>query len=179
MTTLLGKNFLNENNLLGKSYIQNQSSNIQIKQLKDTILKNYLIPLFTKNWSCLNENLFFIDKINKKLNYYYNIYKLDELLLYIDLIKVLQLVVEKNRLLEENELYSSKTKNELVSMIFKTTTIKLLPEYELYDSIIGKPKKELKQKYNENIIINIKNLLLKENITYKKIKDFIENNYKI
>ncbi len=56
-------------------------------------------------------------------------------------------------------------------MIFKTTTIKLLPEYELYDSIIGKPKKELKQKYNENIIINIKNLLLKENITYKKIKE--------
>ena len=173
MTTLLGKNIINENNLLGKNYIQNQSSNIQIQQLKNTILKNYLIPLFTKQWASLNENLFFIDKINKKLNNLYTIYKLDELLLYIDLIKVLQIVVEKNRLLEENESYSSKTKNELVSMVFKTSMIKLLPEYELYDSILGKPKKELKQTYNDFIINDIKKLLLKENITYKKIKEAI------
>ena len=60
-------------------------------------------------------------------------------------------------------------------MVYKTTKIQILPEYEIYNSIIGRPNK--KEPYNENIIHDIKTLMLKENITYDKIKDYIENKY--
>ena len=170
--SLCGKNRLNPHNLLGKNnYNQNLNNFSNIKKIKDKIIKNYLIPLFSKQWTELIENLFLIDTIYTKLNDYYKIYKIDELLTYIDLIDVLKLLVEKHKLLEEtsnsnfsnfSNSNSSKSKNELLSLVFKTTSIKLLPEYELYDSILGKPKKELKQKYNELIIHDIQTLIKKE-----------------
>jgi len=58
-------------------------------------------------------------------------------------------------------------------MVFKTSMIKLLPEYEIYDNIFGKPKRELKEKYDENIIQKIKELLKEDDINYKKIKECI------
>ena len=39
-------------------------------------------------------------------------------------------------------------------MIYKTTKIKLLPEYEVYDSIFGKPKREKGESYNSELIEN-------------------------
>jgi hypothetical protein len=62
-------------------------------------------------------------------------------------------------------------------MIYKTTMIRLLPEYEIYNSILGRPKRELSQKYNEEIIIDIKKMMTSEKITFNKIKEFIKNKY--
>ena len=62
-------------------------------------------------------------------------------------------------------------------MIYKTTMIRLLPEYEIYNSILGRPKRELSQKYNEEIIIDIKKMMTNEKVTFNKIKEFIKNKY--
>jgi hypothetical protein len=51
--------------------------------------------------------------------------------------------------------------------------IRLLPEYEIYDSILGKPNRDLNEKYNETIIRHIKTLLTYDDITYNKIKEYI------
>jgi hypothetical protein len=63
-------------------------------------------------------------------------------------------------------------------MVFKTSMIQLLPEYEIYNSILGKPKRELNQKYDDNIIYDIKLMLIQENTSYQKIKDYLLTNYK-
>ena len=55
--------------------------------------------------------------------------------------------------------------------------IKLKPEYELYDNILGKPLKSKKQKYNDDIINDLQKWMTMDNITYEKIKEFIENKY--
>ena len=70
-----------------------------------------------------------------------------------------------------------KEKNYITSMIYKTTKIVLLPEYEIYNSIIGKPKRSTNEKYNENIINEIARLIKREDITYDKIKTIVENKY--
>jgi hypothetical protein len=57
--------------------------------------------------------------------------------------------------------------------------IKLKPEYEIYDSILGKPQKINKETYNEIIINEIQKLMIMENTTYDKIKDYIEKKYLI
>lgn len=173
----------NENviNLTGKYYNYNcnysnkQIISTKIKKIKDKIIQNYLIPLFSKQWNTLKENIFFIDEIQNKINYYYGIYKLNELLVYVELLKVLKILIDNQKLLESyNESVNGKRDpNEVTSMVFKTSMIRLLPEYEIYDSILGKPNRDLNEKYNEKIIKHIKTLLTHDDITYNKIKKYI------
>jgi len=179
--TLKGTYDINNINLLGKNNSHIQPISTQIKKIKDRIINDYLIPLYSNQWSNLKENIFFLDNIYNKLTQYYKTYKLDELILYIDLLKVIHLLIDKHKLLEntEEKIYGKENKNEIMSMVFKTISIKLLPEYEIYNSIIGKPKKDLDEKYNDKIIYDIKMLLLQKDINYSKIKKYILDNYKL
>ena len=173
--TLTGKNELNKLNLTGKSNKHKFPVSSKIKNIKERILQDYLIPLFTKQWDILKENKFFISEMQKKINYYYEIYKLDELVVYIEMLKVLQILIDKHQLLEdtENTIKSKRDPNEIITVIFKTSMIRLLPEYEIYDSIVGKPKKERNETYDEYIIADIKRLLSQDKISYSKIKEHI------
>jgi len=174
--SLTGKNDMNITNLKGFTYSQKQPISVQIKQIKEKIVENYLIPLFAKQWDQLNENSFFIEKIQNKISFYYKNYQLEELVAYHELLHVIKLLVENNKTLDTYEKqYNYQTKaNQVTSMVFKTTKIRLLPEYEIYDSILGKPKKELQEKYDENMVRIIKTLLDKENCTYSKIKSKLQ-----
>lgn len=166
-------------NLSGKNYHYNYNYgnkqsliNIKVKNIKDKIIQNYLIPLFSKQWTVLEENIFLIDEIVNKINYYYDLYKINELLVYIELLKVLKILIDNYKLLESYNGTSNgkRDKNEVMSMVFKTSMIRLLPEYEIYDSILGKPKRDFGESYDVTIINHIKNLLTFDDITYQKIK---------
>jgi hypothetical protein len=66
---------------------------------------------------------------------------------------------------------------ELSQITYKTSMIRLKPEYELYDCILGKPKRENNEFYNELIIKDISKLLSDDRINYNKIKDIIVKKY--
>jgi len=175
---LSGINFYgNELNLLGKysyNYNYNYSSkNTKIKKLKERILNNYLIPLVSKQWDVLKENIYFIDDIQNKIKYQSDINKSDELVPYNEMLKVFKVLIEKQKLLEDydEKMNGNRDSNEIMTMVFKTSMIKLLPEYEIYDSIFGKPKRELNEKYDDDVINKIKELLKEYDITYRKIKE--------
>ena len=179
---LSGVNVYGNNlNLLGKySYNYNynySSTNIKIKKLKERILNNYLIPLVSKQWNVLKENIYFIDEIQNKIKYHNDIYKQDEpeLVAYNEMLKVFKVLIEKQKILEDYDktMNGKRDSNEIMTMVFKTAMIKLLPEYEIYNSIFGKPKRELNEKYDDDIISKIKDLLKEDDITYKKIKDYV------
>jgi hypothetical protein len=59
----------------------------------------------------------------------------------------------------------------------KNTIIKLKPEYELYNLILGKPNKKLNQQYDSDIILTIKNMLTYDNINFNIIKETIIKKY--
>ena len=147
----------------------------KIKELKVKILNDYLIPLYSKQWTILKENMFFISEIQKKIIEFNELYELDEARLYIDLLKVLTMFMDNYKLMkfQEEKAHGSKDPNEVMSMIFQTAMIKLLPEYEIYNSILGKPNRESKQVYDQCIIEDIKDMLVQENITFYKIKECI------
>jgi hypothetical protein len=176
---LTGFNGINEHNLTGKTHTMCNPFVYKIQLLKNRIVTNYLIPLFSKQWNILNENVFFIDKYRELLDKYYKMYKLEDLLVYIELLKILKLLIDEHNLLisTEEQINSLKNPNDIVTMIYKTTTIRLVPEYEIYNSIIGRPKRELNQKYNEDIITDIKRLMTHETVSLKKIKEYIDSNY--
>ena len=179
---LSGVNVYGNNlNLLGKySYNYNHnytSTNIKIKKLKERVLNNYLIPLVSKQWDVLKENIYFIDEIQNKIKYHSDIYKQDEpeLVAYNEMLKVFKVLIEKQKILEDYDktMNGKRDSNEIMTMVFKTSMIKLLPEYEIYNSIFGKPKRELNEKYDDDIINSIKELLKEDDITYKKIKEYV------
>lgn len=174
--SLSGKSQINENNLKGKSNYNIQSVPLEIKNLKIAIMNKYMIPLFSKQWKTLYENLFFIYKYKNKVNNLYNLYKLEELKVYKDMLQLFEIMIEEHKILDDTErrLYNTTTsKEQFVSMIYKTTKIKLLPEYEVYDSIFGKPKREKGESYKSEIIEKIKVLLVRDDITYSRIKDIL------
>lgn len=176
---LTGINMTNEHNLTGKPHAICNPFIYKIQSLKTRIVTNYLIPLFSKQWDILNENVFFIDKYRELLDKYYKMYKLEDLLVYIELLKILNLLIDEHKLLisTEEQTNSLKNPNDIVTMIYKTTAIRLVPEYEIYNSIIGRPKRELNQQYNKHIILDIKRLMTNEMVSLKKIKEFIDATY--
>lgn len=169
--TLSGKNVANCNNLLGKTD-SIKSIPREIKILKIQIISNIILPLISKQWGQLYENMFFLESMKLKLDRYYQMYRMEDLLVYKDIIRAFENVFNEHTQLEELEkkIYSSKT-DEFTSIVYKTTMIRLKPEYELYDAIFGKPKREKNQTYNENAIQLIQRLLNQNNITFKKIKE--------
>lgn len=176
---LTGINKINEINLTGKSDLVINPIYHKINALKKRIVQDYIIPLFSKQWNILNENIFFIGDRIEKLKYYNRIYKLDDLFLYIELLRIIKLFIEKHNLLIDTEstISGKRDPNDVITMIYKITMIQLLPEYEIYNSLLGKPKRELNQSYNQDIILDIKKLLSLDNTSYNKIKEFLENKY--
>lgn len=176
---LTGFNKINKITLTGKNEGMFNKTSYKIKLLKDNIISTYLVPLFSKQWNILNENVFLLDHYSQQLISFYKTYKLDELLVYIELLKTLKILLDKHNLLidVESQHKLQRDPNEVVSMIYKTSMIRLLPEYELYNSILGRPKRENKEIYNENAIIDIKKCIQLENTSFQKIKDYIENKY--
>jgi hypothetical protein len=169
--TLSGKNNVICNNLLGKNDCI-KGIPLEIKNLKIQIITNIILPLISKQWEQLYENMFFLENMKLKLDRYYQLYKMEDLLLYKDIVRAFENVFNEHTQLTdlEKKIYSSKA-DEFTSIIYKTTTIRLKPEYELYDAIFGKPKRDKNQMYNEEAIHLIKFLLNQENITFKKIKE--------
>jgi hypothetical protein len=169
--TLSGK-FNYESTLSGKIEIKIDHNYDKIKEIKIYLLNKILLPAIQNNWDKLKENLLCLENIQNKLNYYSEKYPLGELDYYKNLIQLTELLMIKDKeikLLEKQNNYS----DDITTIFYKTCYIKLKPEYEIYNLILGKPTK--KEGYNPNIINNINIMLKKDNISFQEIKRFIEN----
>jgi hypothetical protein len=181
--SLSGKKCMNKINLSGKNHIISNMNPFQIHKLKIRIMNLYILPLLSKKWNKIKENLFLLDHLRDQIDKHYIFYKEDNILLYKDILNIFEILMDQHIQLKdmENNLYgkSSDSKNEIINMIYRTTMIKIKPEYELYDSIIGKPLREENKTYDENIITDIKKYMVLENVTYQMIQNYINNKYLI
>ena len=168
--SLTGKIEINIHNLKGK-YTNKNKMPIMIIKLKTQILDHLMLPLIRNNWNYINNNFFMINSLKQKIESFYLKYKLDDLLLYKDILEMVEIVInEHNQLFDlEKEKYSTNNSN---SFIYKTKIIKLKAEYEIYNLIYGKPNKN--DIYDNNKLENIKKLLQIENITFDNIKKRLE-----
>jgi hypothetical protein len=176
--SLTGKSSYNEINLYGKRITGSINIPQDIKNIKIQILNTILLPLISKKWQTLRENLFCLDNLKKKINSYYNIYKLDDLQIYKEILNTFESVMAEHVQLEklEKKLYASEDP-AFHSAIYKTLPISLKPEYEIYNVILGKPNKNNNEKYDLVIISEIELLLRKNNINFGIIKQFLLHKY--
>ncbi len=174
---LTGFNGTNQMNLTGKILDTNPFSN-KIKTIKTHILTNFILPLYSEQWDILNKNKYLIDQNITQLEKYLKMYKTNDLLSFVELLKILKIVIDKNETLFGLESKKqTMDKNGVINMVYRTTKIRLKPEYEIYHIILGKPDMKLKEKYMEEVLIDIRNLMSKERITFEQIQQYINNKY--
>jgi hypothetical protein len=167
--TLSGK-FNYESSLSGKMELKINYD--KLKEIKIYLLNKILLPAIQNNWDKLKENLLCLNNIEDKLNYYSEKYPLGELDYYKNLIRLTELLMLKDKEIKLLEKNNNDTES-IGTFFYKTCYVKLKPEYEIYNLILGKPKKG--EGYNTNIINNINILLKKDNISFQEIKSNIEN----
>jgi hypothetical protein len=182
MSSLTGKNNSNSLHLSGKNNKITNSKDIpfEIISLKTLILTQFLLPLLSNQWDTLSQNILLLDTIKTKIHSYhfFSAWR-EELSIYSDLLNLLEKVLSEHRQLEEIEKKSIGlgSNEEVMSFVYKTTAIRLKPEYEIYNVILGKPQREKKETYKEEVLQEIRRLLVLENITFPKIKDFLMKKY--
>lgn len=175
MNNLLnGQSDLNVNSLRGyKKKTLLKKDPIIVTKLKTHILDEIILPLIKNNWLHINNNFFQLNLLRNKLDTFLNKYKSDDLILYKDILDLVEIAThEHNQLFDlEKEKYSSN--KETTSFIYKTKVIRLKAEYEIYNLIYGKPNKN--EYYDNNKLNLIKKLLQTDNITYEQIKNNLDN----
>jgi hypothetical protein len=176
--SLTGKQNNNLLNLGGKTSFNN-SEPLEVQKLKIQILNKIIIPLLNNKWVYLQENNFMIDIILAKIDLFYVKYNLGDLLLYKEFIKSLEKLISEHDLLVhlENQLYSNCGNNSSATLVYKTTLIKIKPEYEIYNLIYGNPFINNK-KYNQEIIKELLVLIKIDNMDFDKIKSIITDKFK-
>lgn len=175
---LSGKLLLNPANISGKSLCNSEYIPSDVVKIKIYIMTNIIIPLVSKQWKILQENLFCLDHIKKKLDTYYNCYKIEDMKIYKELINAFEVILLEHQQLEELEktIYNGDSK-DLSTMIYRTAMVRLKPEYEIYDIIYGKPRRSENQHYTMAIVEYIERLLKIEGTTFHKIREYVVAKY--
>ena len=94
--------------------------------------------------------------------------------MYIDILTIYNNVLNehKHSLDLESKIYTSTYEN-LINIIYKTSMIKLKPEYDLYNLILGAPNIASGEDYNPEIINDILQMVGYVNTSFQKIQQGI------
>jgi len=176
--SISGKN--NTTMLSLKGSLNNSNENIpyEVRNLKISIMNLVIIPYMAHDWRKLEENIWFIEKLINKIDYYSSIYNNETLLMYKEVLMAYHTII-----IQHIEIFNLEKKivyndvNNVSSIVFKTSIIRLKAEYEIYNLIFGKPQSGLH--YNKIIIADILKLIQIDDITFDKIKNYILNKYPI
>ena len=170
--SLTGKQKINPISLTGKSLYSNLSSSTPYNtKIKRIIFDRFITPILSKNWKILRENVFQINEIIKRLDKYYQNTNDETMIVYKYMLTIIKTSIDLNEELDdlENKIFQNDT--DVAKMIVKVPRIRLRPELELYNLIIGKPEKNA---YNKKIVDYIFSLLKKEYITYNELCDKVK-----
>ena len=163
--SLSGKHVINPSNLSGKAVlVKSFVTPHDIRRIKVQIFKKLLLPLMSQQWTVFEQNMLVIESMRQKLNNLYNSFKMDDLLVYIEMLQAFDKFAEKLGQMNEMERRLKPTgpdavtaKGQVMSMVYITSVIRLKPEYELYDHILGKPERP--STYSETILQEIRRLM--------------------
>lgn len=149
-------------------------------EIQVNIMNSIIIPLLSNQWNIISQNLFLIDVLKPKLALYYSIYKLPELLMYQHILNICSNVMNEHlQLVDLEKRFYGSTVNNLTNIVYKTAMVSLKPEYGLYNMIVGVPDFLNGERYNPNIIAEIKLLLLAPNVSFDIIKGDIKRKFNL
>lgn len=171
-----GKQIIFPNNLTGKpfeTYSKHKPIPLPIIKVKKTIIDKFIIPIHLNKWQSIKENFFLLNRIQERIKKYKNLYDDHDLDLYDYLINFIKNHFDQHSELEkmEDNFYGKNGySSNFATLLFKTPSIRLKAEYEIYNLLYGKPDKQQKETYNILHLNKIIDLLKVEDITFEEIK---------
>lgn len=155
---------------------ENISNAYKITLLKQHIFKYFLLPLYSEQWETLYNSHIFIDQTISRLQVYYKMYKTDDLWGFIELLRILKIAMDQHQASDQTPV--ALDKNNIVQMVYRTTKIRLMPEYELYHMLVGKPNLPNHECYQEDILQDIRQFMVRDRVQFEQIQTYILSKYK-
>ena len=173
--SLKGNTVIFNNNLLGKEISGGgYKEPSEIYLLKQSIINQFILPLCKSNWHEIKENMFNISRFQNQIKNFKKKYNNSDLNFYNQILDFIIITFSEHLNLQnlEKKIYGN-DKTHAAHLIQKIKYIRLKAEYELYNTILGKPNFKNKESYKPEIIDSIKSLLKNDNITFKEINNKI------
>jgi hypothetical protein len=145
-----------------------------IQEIEINIMNNIIIPMVNSHWAILKQNLFLVELLKPRLALYYAIYKLPELLVYQNALTICSNVLNEHiQLADLEKAQYGASVNNMTNIVYKTSMINLKPDYSLYNMILGRPDFAGGERYNQDVLDDIRRLLTSQNVNYNIISAFI------
>ena len=165
--SLTGRNGANLANLGGRN--QNTPTHLphHIRRMKTLVFDKFIGPLMRNDWKSLEQNHIVIDGIIERIERYYKETRHEDLKMYAGLLRLVLDMFAKNRFYNAKgrEGDNGTTLAKLVAML---PTLRLRPEYEVYNLILGEPDEN--EYYDDMVIARLAELIKDEDMTIDKIR---------
>ena len=159
--SLGGNNFRTKSKYTGGMFVEEYS------KLKDFIHLNFMTPLIQKKMDIIKLNAFNFEYLLKRLELLSTMFS--DVTIFIKLIETIKSSIEiANENKELNELIYGQL--EETTLQFKTSTVELKPEYQIYINLFGNPPTyddfdktkllEIKKKIDNNKSITYRDLII-------------------
>ena len=125
---------------------------LQLSKVEQRVFDDFVVPLVNEDMDTLRKNLALL------LFYREQLEKTSDKSYFTDLI---DFVSKGFELLEEVDELQKRINGEDVfgQLYVRTARIRLMPEYEIYNAILGTPKIRKGERYNMDVVAKIKKLL--------------------
>lgn len=151
---------------------------IAIAEVKTRVIDAIIIPYMSQNWRCLEENMFLIELFRDEIDEIVARAPSSDMMIYKDLISVIEVSFMQQLEITylEKRLYSGE--DAAATLVVKLDAIRMKPEMELYDLILGKPDLKKGCTYETDILNEIARLMKDRRANYANIRKYILHRYR-
>jgi len=132
----------------------------------------------SNDWNTLEENLFMMEVFKEQIDEMLLRDPFAEVIIYKDLISVIEIAFMQQQEIThlEKRLYEGHG-DASATMVVKLDAMRLRPELELYDLILGKPDYKRAEIYDATIVKEITELMKMRRATFANISKCIKQKY--
>jgi len=139
-----------------------------VRRFKTVVFDKFIGPLMRNDWSALEQNYVVIDSLRERVEKYYAETRNEDLKMYSELLKLVIDMFVKNRYFDGLSNAGQDGSN-IARVVAMLPAIRLRPEYEVYNLILGEPDED--EYYDDMKIDYIGQLLKDEDMTVDKIRE--------
>jgi hypothetical protein len=148
-----------------------------IPEFKMRMIDAIIIPFMSQNWKTLEENLFMMEVFKEQIDEMLMRDPFAEITIYKDLISVIEIAfLQQNEIMHlEKRLYEGR--EDVSTLVIKLDAMRLKPELELYDLILGKPDYKRGMTHDATIVSEINALMKTRRATFSNISKYIKHKF--
>lgn len=176
--SLSGKSGLRDVGLRGSSSSTQNTGLDASDDFKTRMIDSVMIPFMSQDWRTIEENMFLFDLFRNEIDLIVLRNPRADIYVYKDLIAAVEMAFEQQQEIAclEKRLYEGR--EDAMTMVVKLGSIRLRPELELYDLILGKPDYKKGEKHDATVAEDIIKLMKTPRATFANISKYIKHKYR-